>query len=166
MLARISHAIMSAIPKDTQEVLSFIPDFQEQIKQLEKEVEYHKNQRDIQEGKTAAQTARLNKQKEVVTSRDDEIAALRKREEAHVNREEDLLARIKEVENALRVSKLISNSVEKLMELTQLAHEERVFARAERAELRQSIAEVQESAKTLGDMLSAEEERAAKRARA
>jgi hypothetical protein len=108
----------------------------------------------------------LNKQKEVVTSRDDEIAALRKREEAHVNREEDLLARIKEVENALRVSKLISNSVEKLMELTQLAHEERVFARAERAELRQSIAEVQESAKTLGDMLSAEEERAAKRARA
>jgi hypothetical protein len=149
-----------------QEVRSFIPDFQERIKQLEKEVDYHKTQRDVQEGKTAAQTTKLNKLKEVVTSRDDEIAALVKREEAHVKREEGLLARIKEVENAIHVSKLISSTVEKLNELIQLAQEDRAFARAERAELKQSIAEVQETAKTLGDMLSMEEERAAKRPRA
>jgi chromosome segregation ATPase len=138
-----------------QEVLSFIPDFQERIKQLEKEVEYHKNQRDIQEGKTAAQTTKVNQ-------KDKEIAMLLKREEALVKREDSLIARIKELENAL----LISNTVEKLQELTQFAQEDRVFARAERAELKHSIAEVQESAKTLGDMLSMEEERAAKRPRA
>ena len=69
---------------------------------------------------------------------------------------------IKELENAL----LISNTVEKLQELTQFAQEDRAFARAERAELKHSIAEVQESAKILGDMLSVEEERVSKRPRA
>ena len=138
-----------------QEVRSFIPDFQERIKQLEKEVEYHKNQRDIQEGKTAAQTTKVNQ-------KDKEIAMLLKREEALVKREDSLVARIKELENAL----LISNTVEKLQELTQFAQEDRAFARAERAELKHSIAEVQESAKILGDMLSLEEERVAKRPRA
>ena len=152
-----------------QEVRSFIPDFQERIKQLEKEVDYHKTQRDVQEGKTAAQTTKLNKSKEVVASRDDEIAALRKREEAHVKREEGLLGRIQELERILQVSK----AIELLKEMTQSAHEERMsaqedraFARAERAELKHSIAEVQESAKILGDMLSVEEERVAKRPRA
>ena len=138
-----------------QEVRSFIPDFQERIKQLEKEVEYHKNQRDVQEYKTAAQTTKVNQ-------KDKEIAMLLKREEALVKREDSLIARIKELENAL----LISNTVEKLQELTQFAQEDRAFARAERAELKHSIAEVQESAKILGDMLYVEEERVSKRPRA
>ena len=138
-----------------QEVRSFIPDFQERIKQLEKEVDYHKKQRDVQEAKTAAQTTKVNQ-------KDKEIAMLLKREEALVKREDSLIARIKELENTL----LISNTVEKLQELTQFAQEDRAFARAERAELKHSIAEVQESAKTLGNMLSVEEERVSKRPRA
>jgi hypothetical protein len=135
-----------------QGVCSVMPELHERIKQLEKEVEYHKTQRDSQEGKTARQTARVN-------AKDKEIAAVLKREEALIKREEGLLARIKELENAL----LVANTMDKLKEITQLAQEDRAFAKAELAELKQSIADAQENAKALGDMLA--EERAAKRQR-
>lgn len=137
-----------------QGVCSVIPELQERIKQLEKEVEYHKTQRDSQEGKTAVQTGRVNKLKEVVAAKDVELSALHKREEG-------LLGRIKELEATLQVCK----AIEQLRDMTHLAQEERVFARTERAELKQSIAEIQESAKSLGVVLAQEEERAAKRQR-
>ena len=135
-----------------QRVCSVMPELHERIKQLEKEVEYHKTQRDCQEGKTARQTARVNQ-------KDKEIAAVLKREEALIKREEGLLVRIKELENAL----LVANTMEKLKEITQLAQEDRAFAKAELAELKQSIADAQENAKALGDVLA--DERAAKRLR-
>lgn len=133
---------------------SVMPELHERIKQLEKEVEYHKTQRNIQEGKTARQTRRVNEKDEVIT-------ALQKREETVIKREEGLLKRIKELESAL----LIANTVDKLKEITQLAQEDRAFAKAELAELKQSIADAQENAKALGDVLAEEEERAAKRQR-
>ena len=156
-----------------QEVLSFIPDFQERVKQLEKEVDYHKAQRDAQEYKTARQTAKVNQ-------RDREIAVLQNKEEASIKREDGLRGRIKELENIV----LISSTVEKLKEMTRMAQEDRAFAstelkemtrmaqedraftRAEREELRYSITDIQESAKTLEGLLSTEEERAFKRPRA
>ena len=156
-----------------QEVLSFIPDFQERVKQLEKEVDYHKAQRDAQEYKTARQTAKVNQ-------RDREIAVLQNKEEASIKREDGLRERIKELENIV----LISSTVEKLKEMTRMAQEDRAFAstelkemtrmaqedraftRAEREELRYSITDIQESAKTLEGLLSTEEERAFKRPRA
>lgn len=130
-------------------------DLLERIKQLEREVEYHKTQRNIQEGKTAVQTGKVNKEKELVAAKDQELVALRKREEG-------LLERIKELEMNLQVCK----AIEQLKGMAQLAQEERAFARTERAELKQSIAEIQESARSLGDVLAQEEERAAKRLRA
>ena len=135
-----------------QGVRNVTSDLLERIKQLEKEVEYHKTQRDCQEGKTARQTARVNQ-------KDKEIASVLKREEALIKREEGWLARIKELESAL----LVSNTIDKLKEITQLAQEDRAFAKAELAELKQSIADAQENAKALGDVLA--EERAAKRLR-
>ncbi len=137
-----------------QGVCSVMPELHERIKQLEKEVEYHKTQRNIQEGKTARQTRRVNEKDEVIT-------ALQKREEAVIKREEGLLKRIKELESIL----LITKTIDKLKEITQLAQEDRAFAKAELAELKQSIADAQENAKALGDVLAQEEERAAKRQR-
>jgi hypothetical protein len=137
-----------------QGVCSVMPELHERIKQLEKEVEYHKTQRDSQEGRTAVQTGRVNKLRELVAAKDQELSALRKREDG-------LLERIKELETTLQVYK----AIEQLKDMTHLAQEERAFARTERAELKQSIAEVQESAKSLGFMLALEEERAAKRQR-
>ena len=137
-----------------QGVCSVMPELHERIKQLEKEVEYHKTQRDSQEGKTAVQTGRVNKLRELVAAKDQELSALRKREDG-------LLEKIKELETTLQVYK----AIEQLKDMTHLAQEERAFARTERAELKQSIAEVQESAKSLGFMLALEEERSAKRPR-
>lgn len=137
-----------------QGVCSVMPELHERIKQLEKEVEYHKTQRDSQEGKTAVQTGRVNKLKELVAAKDQELSALRKREDG-------LLERIKELETNLQVCK----AIEQLKSMNQLAQEERTFARTERAELKQSIAEIQESARSLGLVLTQEEERAAKRQR-
>ena len=137
-----------------QGVCSVMPELHERIKQLEKEVEYHKTQRNIQEGKTARQTRRVNEKDEVIT-------ALQNREEAVIKREEGLLKRIKELESILLIAKTIDN----LKEITQLAQEDRAFAKIELAELKQSIADAQENAKALGDVLAQEEERAAKRQR-
>ncbi len=138
-----------------QGVCNVIPDYQQEIKQLKEALAHKTKQCDVQEAKTAIQTAKVNQQ-------DKENEALRRREVASIKREDCLRERIKELENIV----LISNTVEKLKEMTRMAQEDRAFTRAEREELRYSITDIQESAKTLEGLLSTEEERAFKRPRA
>ena len=145
-----------------QKVCDVIAELQKQVKDLKEAVEYKKKLCDVQEFKTASQTRVVNQQKEAIADKDKEILTLRKREEAHHKHEESLREKIQELEGTLQVFK----AMDRLNEMIQAAQQDRVFARTERAELKQSIAEVQESTRSLGVVLAQEEERAAKRPRA
>jgi hypothetical protein len=145
-----------------QKVCDVIAELQNQVKHFKDLADYKTRQCDVQEAKTAAQTRNVNQQKDVIADKENEIQALRKREEAGQKREESLREKIKELEGTLQVFK----AMDQLNEMIQAAQQDRVFARTERAELKQSIAEVQESARSLGAVLAQEEERAAKRQRA
>lgn len=144
-------------------VCDIIPELQAKNANLEKEVAHHILQRDIQEGKTAVQTRKVNeKEAEILALRKREEALL-KREEAHLKREEGYLKRIKELEDNLEVSK----SLENVKQIAQLALEDRAFlkdelafARSERAVSRQSAMANDEA-----EIIEEEEERAAKRPR-
>ena len=144
-------------------VCDIIPELQAKNANLEKEVAHHILQRDIQEGKTAVQTRKVNeKEAEILALRKREEALL-KREEAHLKREEGYLKRIRELEDYLEVSK----SLENVKQIAQLALEDRAFlkdelafARSERAVSRQSAMANDEA-----EIIKEEEERAAKRPR-
>jgi chromosome segregation ATPase len=147
-----------------QGVCNVIPDYQKEIKILKDALEHKTRLCDIQEGKTAAQTTKLNRVER-------EIEVLRKRSEDQSKREQALLEKIKELEQTSSLCK----AIEQLKEMTKLTQEERNdvqkerkvtqeernFAVADREELKQSIREVQGVTETLYAL----EERQSKRAR-
>lgn len=124
-----------------------IPDLQSKNTDLEKEVAHHITQRNIQEGKTAAQTRKVNE-------KDAEILALHKREEAN-------LKKIEQLEKDSDVCRAVEN----LKEMLQLIREEQAFARAERADNTRCAADNASTAAYLASMIDQAEERAAKRPR-
>ena len=124
-----------------------IPDLQSKNTDLEKEVAHHITQRNIQEGKTAAQTRKVNE-------KDAEILALHKREEAN-------LKKIEQLEKDSDVCRAVEN----LKEMLQLIREEQAFARAERADNARCAADNARCAEYLVSMIDQVEERAAKRPR-
>lgn len=157
ILVKVEGGLQSQVVKldGIQEgVCNVIPDYQNKIAKLEEALAYQIVQRNSQEGKTSAQTRVVNQQKDVITAKDIEIATLHKREDF-------LLKRIQELESNLDMCK----AVEHLKQMTQLAQEERVFARSERVEFKQAILEVRENTETLSSLVSQEQERATKRQR-
>jgi hypothetical protein len=157
-MIKLENSMQSQVVKldDIQNgMCNVIPDYQNEITKLKEELAYQIFQRNSQEGKTAAQTRVVNQQKDVIAARDTEIVTLHKREDL-------LLKRVQELERDLDVCKAVEN----LKQMTQLAQEERAFARSERVEFKQAISEVRESTETLASVISHEQERAAKRHRA
>jgi hypothetical protein len=136
-------------------VCNVIPDYQKEIERLKQDNATLTFQRDSQEGKTAAQTRKVNDRDRMLALKDLEIQVLQKHKE-------DLLKKIAVLERDADMCK----AVEQLKQITQMAQEEHIFARSERASFKDIIAEAQTATDTLASLVSNEEERAAKRQRA